>query len=138
VDVKVSVEASSGFTTYHYRVINNSTNAITALQVGFDYYHGVPELKTIPLNAQSNPPQPFSTSPTGWDVVMNATEDTNNVDLEWSVTNADSAIAPGQSLAGFSVRVPGSDPSYVNSHWTVSLSGGGDVAFSAPLSLERS
>lgn len=138
VDVKVSVEPSSGFTTYRYRVINNGAHAITGLQVGFDYYHGAPELKTIPLNSQGDLSQPFATSPTGWDVVMNATEDTDNVDLEWSVTNVDAAIAPGQSLAGFSVRVPGSDPSYVNSHWTVSLNGGGDVAFFAPLSLERS
>ncbi|BFG81416.1 hypothetical protein PTKU46_94500 [Paraburkholderia terrae] len=68
---------------------------------------------------------------------MNTTEDTGNVDLEWSVTNSQSAIAPGQSLTGFSVKVPASDATYMNSHWTVSLNGGGDVAFSAPMSIEQ-
>nr|WP_311528201.1 hypothetical protein [uncultured Ralstonia sp.] len=137
VDVKVSVEPSSGFTTYHYRVVNSGTSPITALQIGFDYYHGAPELRTTPLNYQDGLSQSSVTSPPGWNVVMNTTEDTGNVDLEWSVTSPYSSIAPGSSLAGFSVKVPNSDDSYSTSHWTVSLNGGGDAAFSAPLSLER-
>lgn len=137
VDVKVSVEPSSGFTIYHYRVVNSGTSPIAALQIGFDYYHGTPELKTIPLNAQDGLSQSSATSPPGWNVVMNMTEETGSVDLEWSVTNPNSSIAPGSSLAGFSVKVPNSDQSYTTSHWTVSLNGGGDAAFSAPLSLER-
>lgn len=137
VDVKVSVEPSSGFTIYHYRVVNSGTSPITALQIGFDYYHGTPELKTIPLNAQDGLSRSSATSPPGWNVVMNMTEETGSVDLEWSVTNPNSSIAPGSSLAGFSVKVPNSDQSYTTSHWTVSLNGGGDAAFSAPLSLER-
>ena len=137
VDVKVSVEPSSGFTIYHYRVVNAGTSPITALQVGFDYYHGAPELRTMPLNAQDGLPQSSVTSPPGWNVVMNTTEETGNVDLEWGVTNPDAAIAPGSNLAGFSVTVPNSDQTYTTSHWTVSLNGGGDAAFSAPLSLER-
>ncbi len=138
IDVKVSVETSSGVTIYHYRVVNNGTHPITALQIGFDYYHGDPELATIPLGVtQAGLPQSTVTSPTGWNVVINSTEDTAKVDLEWSITNPDAAIAPGQSLAGFSVKVPGSDATYTNSHWTVSLNGGGDPAFSAQLSVER-
>jgi hypothetical protein len=138
VDVKVSVEPSSGFTIYHYRVVNAGTRPITALQIGFDYYHGAPELQTMPLNAQENGmPQSSATSPPGWNVVMYTTEETDKVDLAWSVTNLDASIAPGSSLAGFSVKVPNSDQTYTTSHWTVSLNGGGDAAFSAPLSLER-
>jgi hypothetical protein len=138
VDVKVSVEPSAGFTIYHYRVVNTGKVPITGLQIGFDYYHGAPELLTMPLNAsQDGMPQSSATSPPGWDVVMHTTEESRYVDLDWSVTSPDSSIAPGSNLAGFSVKVPNSDQTYTNSHWTVSLNGGGDAAFSAPLSLER-
>jgi hypothetical protein len=137
VDVKVSVEPSSGFTIYHYRVVNAGTSPITALQIGFDYYYGAPELQTMPLNAQEDGmPQSSATSPPGWNVVMNTTEETDKVDLAWSVTNLDASIAPGSSLAGFSVKVPNRDQTYTTSLWTVSLNGGGDADFSAPLSLE--
>lgn len=138
VDVKVSVEPSAGSTIYHYRVVNTGVRPITALQVGFDYYHGTPELLTMPLNAtQDGLPQSSVTSPPGWNVVMNTTEESGKVDLEWSVTSPAFAIAPGSNIAGFSVKVPNGDQTYTTSHWTVSLNGGGDAAFSAPLSLER-
>ena len=69
---------------------------------------------------------------------MHTTEESRYVDLDWSVTSPDFSIAPGGSLAGFSVKVPGGDRTYVTSHWTVSLNGGDEVAYSAPLTLERS
>ena len=139
VDVSVSVEPSSGSTIYHYRVVNAGTAPIAALTIGFDYGRGMPELETMPLGAsQDELPRSSAVSPPGWDVVMHTTEESRYVDLDWSVTSPDFSIAPGGSLAGFSVKVPGGDRTYVTSHWTVSLNGGDEVAYSAPLTLERS
>ena len=40
VDVKVSAQPLAGQTVYHYRIINHGTQPVTAVQIGFDYYHG--------------------------------------------------------------------------------------------------
>jgi len=138
VDVKVSAQPMGSETVYHYRIINHGTQPVTALQIGFDYYHGESELQRAPSGAEPGSLPPAAvTSPQGWTAELNATEDSPNLDLEWSADTADEAIPPGGSVSGFSVTVPGNDPSYANSHWTVSLNGAGAAAYSAVLDTER-
>jgi hypothetical protein len=137
VNVKVSAQPMGSATVYHYRIINHGAQPITALQIGFDY-HGESELQKAPSGSEpgSLPPAAVA-SPQGWTAELNATEDSPNLDLEWSANTADGAIPPGGSLSGFSVTVPGNDMSYMNSHWTVSLNGTGAAAYSATLDTER-
>jgi hypothetical protein len=138
VEVKVSVESVGKATLYHYRVVNSSAQPVTALQIGFDYYHGDPELTTAPAGWSPGDPAPSSAaSPAGWVAAVNATEDSPKLDLEWRASEPAAAILPGQSLNGFSVVVPGSDASYSSAHWTVALDGAGASAFSAPLGIEK-
>lgn len=138
VDVKVSAQPMGNETVYHYRIINQGTQPVTAVQIGFDYYHGEAELQRAPSGSEpgSLPPAAVS-SPQGWTAELVATEDSPNLDLEWSADAPSSAIPPGGSLSGFSVTVPGSDPTYTQSHWTVSLDGTGEAAYSAVLDTER-
>lgn len=138
VNVMVSAKPLGNETIYRYRIINHSKQPITALQIGFGYYHGVPELLTAPSGSEPGSMSPSAaSSPAGWAVDLNATEDTSNLYLAWTANTADQAIPPGGSLFGFSVTVPGSDASYMDSHWTVSLNSSGVSAYSATLAVER-
>ncbi len=138
VGVMVSAQTLDNETVYRYRVVNHGKQPITALQIGFDYYHGATELLTAPFDSKPGPlPPSAASSPQGWKVNLNATEDTSNLDLEWRADTADQFIPPGGSLSGFSVTVPGSDASYMTSHWTVSLTNPGAAAYSAALAVER-
>src|SRR5215212_4406384 len=49
VRVLVSRADIGGHPVYRYRVINNSTQRIVSLQVGYDYAHGVYALDVAPL-----------------------------------------------------------------------------------------
>src|SRR6266568_6184038 len=61
------VPASNGV-TYRYRVVNQSNSSITAVSIGYDYYHGVPELASTPMgwDLSSGIPRSSVTSPDGW------------------------------------------------------------------------
>jgi hypothetical protein len=93
--------------------------------IGYDYFHGVPELLTTPSGwtAVGGLPINNARSPTGWNVNVVPTEDTTNRTVVWTVIDASSGIQPGQSVGGFAILVPSVDASYETSHWTASLNG---------------
>jgi hypothetical protein len=120
---------------YSYRIANRGSAPITAISIGYDYYHGVPELSETPMGWTLNGgiPEKSAKSPPGWTVELIPTEDTDKVNLVWNITEPHSAIKSDQSLSGFSVLVPSPDSSYANSHWTLSLDRANSAAYSGTL-----
>lgn len=126
VTVKVSQQTfADGKVTYRYRVINNRVgnnlaNAIVALLIGYDYYHGIPELSISPVGwtFESGLTQNSTKTPPNWQVEAITTEESPYLNLEWR-NNGTSDILPGQVVSDFSVTVPEADDRYLTGHWTV-------------------
>ncbi|MDT8452782.1 MAG: hypothetical protein RQ936_08575 [Gammaproteobacteria bacterium] len=100
-------------TKYIYRVTNVSNNAgITSVTVGYDYFHGVPELKTKPVEIFS---------PQGWNGKIVRTEETLDYEIKWTSSSASYDIQAGNSLSGFSFTVANEqvEPLFLNAHFTV-------------------
>ena len=126
IAVKVSQKTlADGRVNYRYRVINdrvikNTSNTITRFEIGYDYYHGVAELKVPPVGwtFESGIPQASTKSPPNWRVDLITTEESPYLNLEWR-NNGSSNILPGKVASGFSVTVPEADNHYLTGHWTV-------------------
>lgn len=124
--VKVSQQTlTDGKVTYRYRIENKRTadtlsNTIVQFAVGYDYYHGIPELKVPPVGwtFESGIPQSSAKSPRNWRVNLITTEESAELNLQWQ-NDGSSDILPGQTLSGFSVTVPEADNRYLTGHWTV-------------------
>lgn len=130
---------------YHYTVINNSNERVNNIVIGSRYDSQkddtFPELRKLPVGwrygeetelGQEIILDPSSTAqPTGWVPSVYGQQDIYFFYLRWeSQTNA---IAPGQTLSGFSVRIPKGDDQnlrlmppdlerkYLTGHFTVGL-----------------
>jgi len=123
ISVGVSQISNSGNTRYLYQVTNKSNAPVTSIIIGYNYYSARPQLKTPPLgwSLKSGIPQSSVTSPNGWTATVVTTEESNLLQIEWSVSDPSSALAPGQTLQGFSVTLPKADDSYKSSRWTAYL-----------------
>ncbi len=121
---KVTVKSQKTFANrkvnYHYQVINNSSKKIVWFAIGYDYYHGIAELKVPPVGwtFESGIPQNSTKSPGNWNVNLVTTEESKYIYLEWQ-NKGSSDILPGQVVSGFSVTVPQADDCYLTAHWTV-------------------
>lgn len=122
VQVLVSKEAHPDSVIYRYLVVNGSAFPIVAVEIGFDYFHGSPELTLPPRGwyADSLPPN-STTCPPGWGVQLLRRLEEGTAQLEWRITSDEHCIMGGTSLAGFSVTVPSEDYAYESGHWTVYL-----------------
>jgi len=127
VKVKVSQEnLNDGKVRYHYRVFNNSEHAVVAVRVGFDYYHGIPELKNakpVGWSFYEGLPQGSTTSPSGWDAMVITEEESPYYWVEWRTTHDDPTkdLLPGQMAERLSVVLPQADNRYRNAHFDVIL-----------------
>lgn len=97
---------------YYYTLTNKGQYPITAVSVGFDYYHGVAELSG--LNPQG------IIAPASWSSQVISTEESNNYEIRWETSTP---LLPGQSLSGFKVSLVAHNQQFINSHWTVIIDG---------------
>lgn len=111
--VTVYKEALASEVVYHYTLTNKGQYPITAFSVGFDYYHGVPELSGL------NPQGIYA--PASWSSRVIDMEESDNFEIRWETSS--SPLQPGQSLSGFKVSRTGHDQRFINSHWTVIIDG---------------
>lgn len=133
VQVKVTAQAAGSNTLYSYRVINNGSQPIVAVRIGFDYLHGVSELRLPPLGWTFDDGLPASSAsgPAGWEARVVTTEESPFVDMEWSNEGgAAKDIAPG-ATGIFRVTVPQPSDAYRTGHFDVIL--GDSTHTSAPL-----
>jgi hypothetical protein len=133
VKVKVWQEnLQDGKIRYYYRVINNTEHSIVSLSIGFDYYHGVPELSELPVgwNFNNGLPPSSVTSPSGWTPLVTTQEESNFIFINWDTPENDNRwdIKPGQMLSGFSILLPREDNRYRVGHFDVILSNSTDVS----------
>ncbi|MBE9516252.1 MAG: hypothetical protein IME93_04680 [Proteobacteria bacterium] len=96
---------------YHYRVrVIAEGSVATRLKVGFDYFHGIPLLRTRPISIRA---------PRGWVGEVMHTEETLEFEIDWKITGAEHGIKAGQTLDGFAVEVPVTDNRYRSTFFTV-------------------
>lgn len=138
VSITVSQSTVSGGVTYQYYVSNQSRFPITSVVIGLSYFGQKPELQTPPLgwSVTTGIPASSVSSPNGWTAQITPTEDTNLLQLEW--TTSGSAIAPGQTLQGFSILIPQADTTYASSDWTVYVNGAGTNYYTGSLGPQSS
>ncbi len=69
---------------------------ITGITVGFDYFHGVPELRIKSVEI---------ISPAGWEGKLVFTEESPEFEVKWTSANPTSDIQRGISIGGFGIRI---------------------------------
>lgn len=124
VQVKVTEQVSGSQTLYSYRIVNNSTQPVVAVHIGFDYLHGVAELPVAPTGwtFDGGLPATSAMAPTGWQALVVTTEESPFFEVHWSNEGAPSGdVAPGTSRAGFRVLLPRAVPAYATAHFDVIL-----------------
>lgn len=124
VTVKVFESTEGGSTTYFYRVVNDSTQPVVGLRIGFDYIHGEPQLRTGPLGwtPDAGLASTSASSPQGWVARLVTTEESPFVDMEWSSDSGPQwDVAPGTTKTGFSVRLAAPSSEYRTSRFDVIL-----------------
>jgi FlgD Ig-like domain len=112
--VSVSKSVVGGEVVYHYRLVNGSAFPITALLVGFDYFKNQAELRMF----ENTPAPSETTSPPGWHLEMQPTEEDSVGNVAWVVNDPGYALGGGSSLSGFSLRTA-PDTLLEKAHWTV-------------------
>jgi len=120
-DVKVGVYAQhvGGKLVYHYRTINNSSDSIASMRIGYDPKNDVWELFELPAEWDSilGIPPANATSPLGWRVYVITPEETETHAITWRVIDNNSPrILPGQTLNGMSVTLDKADINYLTAH----------------------
>jgi len=127
--VKVTVTSSqqANGVVYTYSVSNSGTDRIVAFHVGFDYLHGVPELRTAPVGWTPNDGIPSSSvsSPAGWSATIVTLEESDAFDLEWTSDGSGAFdIAAHTTVSGFTIRVPSTTSEYLKASYDVVLGSG--------------
>jgi hypothetical protein len=115
-----------GSVWYHYSVSNNSDSDLVAVQIGYDYDRGNPELGAAPIGWTPDQGIPASSvaSPSGWDPSFVTTEESASAQLLWQAQGGTTGLAPGKAMTGLDVRIPGVDTAFSAGHWTVVLADG--------------
>jgi hypothetical protein len=137
VSIAVSQSNVSGGVRYSYQVSNHSSSPITSIVIGLNYFDGKPELSAPPSGwtLSGGIPSTSVSSPSGWSAKITPTEDTDLLLLTWSAASS-GALAPGQTLQGFSVLVPSANSTYSGSHWTVYVNNAGTNYFTGLLTTQ--
>lgn len=113
-DVTVYKTSTSAETTYNYSLKNLGEHPIVAFSIGYDYYHGTPELTgDRPTAIQS---------PNGWAGRIISLEESNNYQVRWERID-DQSIDPGETMPGFVILTSHESTQFLNSHWTTTISG---------------
>jgi hypothetical protein len=137
VAVYVNQSNIAGAVKYQYWVVNNSPFPVTSIVIGLNYFSGLSEIQTPPAgwSVDGGLPASSSSSPNGWTAKVIPTEDTSLLQFEWDASTPSAAIAPGQTLQGFSIILLQPDVTYSSSDWTVYVNGAGTNYYTGPLVL---
>jgi hypothetical protein len=130
VQVSVSRELAKDQVTYHYSVVNQSTQPLAALYIGYDSSTGADELFNAPMNYRPDNYSPHNSffSPLGWGGMVLDVLDTPYYNLFWHNSVEGSSIPPGASLSGFKVVLPRASAEYFKGHFTAVLVDGSEVS----------
>lgn len=115
-EVFVFTERVDGAFRYTYVVKNNGSAPVTSLEIGFDYYSGMPQL------SGADPARVGA--PGGWSGSIVNMDESNLFNIAWEPISAASAIQPGQMKSGFVVESMTHRPEFTSSKWTVIFDGG--------------
>ena len=143
VNVGVSAQHSAGKIMYHYRVINNTQQAIAAVAIGRDNQNDgnpnndVYELIELPScwNEKFGIPTASSNAPTGWRV-STITPEVQGIThaISWEPINDKTPkLLAGQTLAKMSVALDKADTSYMTGHAMVTFAEGYPGNLTVPL-----
>ncbi len=143
VNVGVYAVHSGGKITYHYRVINNTQQTVSAVAIGRNKQNeGTPdndvyELLELPSgwNEKFGIPAASSNSPTGWRVSTIApAEESITHAISWEPLNDKSPKLPaGQTLAKMSVTLDKADFNYLAGHALITFADGSPANLTVPL-----
>lgn len=143
VNVGVFAIHSGGKIVYHYRVINNTQQTISAVAIGRnkqndgDPNNDVYELIELPSgwNEKFGIPAASSNSPTGWRVnTIAPAEESITHAISWEPLNDKSPKLPaGQTLAKMSVTLDKADFNYLAGHALITFADGSPANLTVPL-----
>ena len=143
VNVGVYAQHSAGKIMYHYRVINNTQQTISAVAIGRDNQNDgnpnndVYELIELPSgwNEKFGIPAASSNAPTGWRV-STITPEVQGIThgVSWEPINDKTPkLLAGQTLAKMSVALDKADSSYMTGHAMVTFAEGYPGNLTVPL-----
>lgn len=148
VRVTSYAEHQGGNVIYHYELRNNGSAEIRRFIVGCDCrwpLDAIPELQVLPVGATPAKTDDFGTwydlppettrHPAGWRARVLRPAGLGGYWVEWYAPGArGSGAAPGRSLGGFDIAVPGADETYLTGSVTVFPEGTRN-SITAPLAL---
>lgn len=119
---------TNGEVKYNYQIINNETANVVTLWIGYDNYHGIPQLVVPPVGwdpLTEKLPGTSSSSPPGWIASVIPQEESYYHRFEWTTEDNNSlGVLPGKTMGGFSIILPNADDTYLNSNFTAVLNDG--------------
>jgi hypothetical protein len=142
ITVGVYAQHSGGKIFYHYRVINNSRQNITAVSIGRNNQNDgnpdndVNELLELPAgwNSKLGIPSTSANSPTGWRVSVIAPEENETHAIAWETMNDHSPkLLAGQTVNKMSIALDKADNNYLTGHGLVTYTDGDPINFTVPL-----
>jgi hypothetical protein len=142
VSVGVYAQHAGGKIVYHYRVVNNSQQNISAVTIGCDNQNDanpnndINELLDLPAgwNSKLGIPSTSANSPTGWRVSVIAPEENATHAIAWETMNDRSPrILTGQTVNKMSIALDNPDNNYLSGHALVTFSDGNPINLTVPL-----
>lgn len=133
VKVGVHAEHIGSKVMYSYRVINNSSQTISAIAIGRGDGE-VNELTERPSGwSAKGIPQSSSSSPTGWRVNMVMPPESPTHSITWEATNSAARLTPEQTLNNMSITVNKADTHYLKGHALIAFSDGNPASILVPI-----
>jgi hypothetical protein len=148
--VAVYAQHQGGDVVYHYQIRNNGPGEISEFFLGCQCVGEIApnlHLHTPPVGISAIvPPEPGEsielpreshTLPDGWRAYWFRPIWSDTYHIYWRMAGArTAAVASGETVSGFSVRVPGGDPGYLTGYYTVRILRAGELTdVSGPLNI---
>lgn len=142
VTVGVYAQHAGGKISYHYRVVNNSQQNITAVSIGRNNQNDgnpnndVNELLELPAgwNSKLGIPSTSANSPTGWRVSVIAPEENETHAIAWETMNDHSPkLLAGQTVNKMSITLDKADNHYLTGHALATFTDGDTINLTVPL-----
>ena len=133
VKVGVIAEHIGSKIMYSYRVINNSSQTISAITIGRGD-GGVNELTEHPSGwSAKGIPQSSASSPTAWHVNMVMPSESQTHSITWEATNTAARLTTEQTLNNMSITVNKADIHYLKGHALITFSDGSPTNIIVPI-----
>ncbi len=133
VKVGVVAEHIGSKVMYSYRVINNSSQTISAIAIGRGEGE-VNELTERPSGLSTKGiPQSSASSPTAWHVNMVMPPDSPTHSITWEATNTAARLTTEQTLNNMSITVNKADIHYLKGHALITFSDGSPANIIVPI-----